>query len=150
MKIKVSEAEGVVLDWLVAKAQGISDQTITFAASQRTTNRFAFVDAEGRTTTCSNAVALFDMAGGAGNMYYSPPTNWSQGGPIIEREMITVGPAEHEGFMAWGWPKAAGYWGDSPLIAAMRCYVISKLGDEVDVPDELLRPETSASGSIKA
>jgi hypothetical protein len=25
----------------------------------------------------------------------------------------------------------------TPLIAAMRCYVASKLGDEVDVPDEL-------------
>ena len=24
-----------------------------------------------------------------------------------------------------------------PLIAAMRCYVASKLGDEVEVPDEL-------------
>jgi len=28
--------------------------------------------------------------------------------------------------------------GDTPLIAAMRCYVASKLGDEVDVPEELL------------
>ena len=27
--------------------------------------------------------------------------------------------------------------GPTPLIAAMRCYVASKLGDEVDVPDEL-------------
>jgi hypothetical protein len=27
--------------------------------------------------------------------------------------------------------------GPTPLIAAMRCYVISKLGDEVEVPDEL-------------
>jgi hypothetical protein len=25
----------------------------------------------------------------------------------------------------------------TPLIAAMRCYVASKLGDEVDVPEEL-------------
>ena len=27
--------------------------------------------------------------------------------------------------------------GPTPLIAAMRCYVASKLGDEVEVPDEL-------------
>ena len=26
----------------------------------------------------------------------------------------------------------------TPLIAAMRCYVASKLGEEVDVPDELI------------
>lgn len=25
-----------------------------------------------------------------------------------------------------------------PLIAAMRCYVASKLGDEVDIPEELV------------
>jgi hypothetical protein len=28
--------------------------------------------------------------------------------------------------------------GDTPLIAAMRCFVASKLGDEVDVPEKLL------------
>ena len=28
--------------------------------------------------------------------------------------------------------------GPTPLIAAMRCYVASKLGDEVEVPEELL------------
>jgi hypothetical protein len=28
-------------------------------------------------------------------------------------------------------------YGSSPLEAAMRCYVASKLGDEVDIPDEL-------------
>lgn len=29
------------------------------------------------------------------------------------------------------------YFGPTPLIAAMRCYVASKLGDEVEVPEEL-------------
>ena len=28
--------------------------------------------------------------------------------------------------------------GPTPLIAAMRCFVASKLGDEVDIPKELL------------
>jgi hypothetical protein len=27
--------------------------------------------------------------------------------------------------------------GSTPLIAAMRCYVASKLGDEVEIPKEL-------------
>lgn len=64
-------------------------------------------------------------------------TDWSEGGPIIEREMITVGPAKHAGYMAWAWPKGNGFYGDTPLIAAMRCYVASKLGDEVEIPEEL-------------
>jgi hypothetical protein len=28
--------------------------------------------------------------------------------------------------------------GHTPLIAAMRCYVASKLGEEIDVPEELI------------
>jgi hypothetical protein len=32
--------------------------------------------------------------------------------------------------------------GDTPLVAVMRCYVASKLGSEVDIPEELLTKET--------
>ena len=28
-------------------------------------------------------------------------------------------------------------WGTTPLIAAMRCYVASKLGDNIELPEEL-------------
>jgi hypothetical protein len=65
--------------------------------------------------------------------------NWSQGGPIIERWMIDCDTYRY------GWRAARhvsttptyGY-GPTLLIAAMRCYVASKLGDEVDAPAELL------------
>lgn len=64
-----------------------------------------------------------------------PPTNWSQGGPIIEREKTAIR------FVPWDtWvAECKGYTGEgtTPLIAAMRCYVASKLGDEVEVPEEL-------------
>ena len=64
--------------------------------------------------------------------HISPSTDWSQGGPIIEREGIGIFPLGN----GRGW--AAGLRsGPTPLIAAMRCYVASKLGDEVDVPTEL-------------
>lgn len=63
-------------------------------------------------------------------------TDWSQGGPIIEREGITLTHQTHK------WAAQTDddifAWGATPLIAAMRCYVASKLGDEVDVPEELL------------
>jgi hypothetical protein len=58
-------------------------------------------------------------------------TNWAKGGPIIEREGIALLPpelAEMPGYEGRG---------ETLLIAAMRCYVTSKLGDEVDVPEEL-------------
>ena len=66
-------------------------------------------------------------------------TNWAQGGPIIEREKLDVGTyrgawraAQHVGSAA----PMYGY-GPTPLIAAMRCYVASKMGDTVELPEEL-------------
>jgi len=68
--------------------------------------------------------------------------DWNVAGPIIEREGIEIyplGAANGE----WGARKVDGegdlirFYGDTPLIAAMRCYVASKLGDEVEIPEEL-------------
>jgi hypothetical protein len=60
---------------------------------------------------------------------------WEHGGPIIEREEIAI-------FLEYPkeWGATDGNYskgGDTPLIAAMRCYVASKLGSEVDVPKDL-------------
>jgi hypothetical protein len=65
--------------------------------------------------------------------------NWAQGGPIIEREKIELYFAEVAGQWAALIPgKQRRLLGPTPLIAAMRCYVASKLGDEIDIPEELL------------
>lgn len=67
---------------------------------------------------------------------YEPSTNWAQGGPIIEREEISLWT---EGYTAWeATSGGCQEWGSTPLIAAMRCYVASKLGDEVDVTSVLM------------
>jgi hypothetical protein len=63
-------------------------------------------------------------------------TDWAQGGPIIERERINLEPFSNINGEQWS---ADGEWDSpTPLIAAMRCYVASKLGDEVEVPDEMV------------
>jgi hypothetical protein len=63
-------------------------------------------------------------------------TDWSQGGPIIERERINLEPFKNIHGEQWS---ADGEWdGPTPLIAAMRCYVASKLGDIIDIPEELV------------
>ena len=67
-------------------------------------------------------------------------TDWAQGGPIIEREEMSV---EHcntdTSDSPWSACSAGGkyHFGPTPLIAAMRCYVASKLGDTVDIPEGL-------------
>lgn len=70
---------------------------------------------------------------------YRPSDNWEQGGPIIEREKISA-KFSLDGRVYADPIDRFGHWeGPTPLIAAMRCYVASKLGDEVEVPDELGR-----------
>jgi len=84
---------------------------------------------------------------------YNPSTDWAQGGAIIEREKIELafrprGNMESlHGDRKPDW--AAGIYnpqtyktdfimsGHTPLIAAMRCYVVSKLGLDIDIPKEL-------------
>jgi hypothetical protein len=66
---------------------------------------------------------------------FHPSTDWAQGGPIIEREYIWLEINEGQCYAHKNGLEF--YEGDTPLIAAMRCYVASKLGDEVEVPDEL-------------
>jgi len=68
---------------------------------------------------------------------YSPPTNWSQGGPIIERENIEIFIRDEKWFAYSSNSTPEDFYGETPLVAAMRCYVASVLGDEVDVPEEL-------------
>ena len=69
----------------------------------------------------------------------SPSTVWTQGGPIIERECLELEVEEGvwHSRTSFGFHYYSGK-GPTPLVAAMRCYVASKLGDEVDVPDELV------------
>jgi hypothetical protein len=66
---------------------------------------------------------------------YNPSTNWELGGTIIARERISL---LDQGGDCWlaicGWKEV---FGDTQLIAAMRSYVASKLGDEVQLPGEV-------------
>lgn len=113
--MKTSELTGVALDWAVAKCEGV--------------------------VTIRNFPGLAYIPKGKRSYYkYTPSTNWKQGGPILERERISV----EVTCMASGFEWAArcdplegskyGEYGPTPLIAAMRCYVASKLGDDVDIP----------------
>lgn len=63
-------------------------------------------------------------------------TDWAQGGPLIEREKIAVW-ATTDGWKAQRSDTSNITTAPTPLIAAMRCYVASKLGEEVEIPKEL-------------
>lgn len=92
--------------------------------------------------------AVEQSLGGTWRPYIKYSTDWSQGGPIIERERLQVLPSWREPSEGWA---ACVYdrifeddgtecyqCGPTPLIAAMRCFVASRLGDEVDIPEGLV------------
>ena len=126
--MKTSELTGALLDWWVAKAEG---------ANVVDCNRFV------RHLGMPLSPVLDDGGGRDGPHYYRPSTNWAQGGPIIERERISP-IFEQFGIGNWiaAYVRELGEHayhehemdGPTPLIAAMRCYVVSKFGDEV--PDD--------------
>jgi hypothetical protein len=71
---------------------------------------------------------------------YNPSECWAHGGPIIEREKMDLECLAVDRWRAaleWLDEPQAEEFGPTPLIAAMRCFVASKLGDEVEVPEEL-------------
>jgi hypothetical protein len=75
--------------------------------------------------------------------FYS--TDWAIGGAIIEREKIGVVTSDDDANV-WVGSMFEPEWkfnrtGATPLIAAMRCYVASKLGDDVEIPASLNKGE---------
>ena len=121
MKYKTSELKGGSLDAAVVMAQGDMD-----------------VDLNG----LPRAVMIHH---GSDSRIYSPSTQWFDGGPIIERERIEL----TRNYSPAGWASGS-HWaafirsadgrsdglahGDTALIAAMRAYVMSKFGKEVELP----------------
>lgn len=79
----------------------------------------------------------------------SPSTDWAVGGPIIEREGIEMlcnvsateakrfKDAHADWFACMKTSKHSHWHGRTPLIAAMRCFVASKMGDTIEVPNKL-------------
>ena len=125
MWIKTSELISPVLDWAVAKALNLN----------LIKNPFRFSHGSESGWWIDKGIA-FQKIGPRG---FHPSTNWSQGGPIIEQEKIefswedkqTICTARVE-ISPQGMACAEG---STPLIAAMRCLVASKLGEEIEVPE---------------
>lgn len=115
--MKVSELEGDELNWWVAKAEGVE---VEFFSSG------PFIGLE----------LMTKPKGFAGRVLWLPSSNWSQGGPIIERESGEIRPGVRTKWIASMGNEMSRYsmYGSTPLVAAMRAYVASKFGDEV--PEE--------------
>jgi hypothetical protein len=126
--VLVSETEGHYLDYLVGKALDMP----------------MYMSKRGDWMTAPYG----EFNSRQGIPYWKPTVDWSQGGPIIEREKIAVW--FHTEYGCWcsadiAWMDADidgdafmdmpdAFRGPTPLIAAMRCLVVSRLGEEVELP----------------
>lgn len=148
--MKTVELCGVQLDYAVATLEGYSNLRMN-------PHRFAPVLIMDPPHKKYGVVQLADLdyssAGGlAGPMLadldYS--SAWGLAGPIIEREKITISPNDSKSYIGqepWTAYRVALLFtdegekeymhGPTPLIAAMRCYVASKMGEEINIPEEL-------------
>lgn len=132
MKHKVSELKGPLLDAAVAKAEGRAFKIIDYGTPDLPERVCRTPDGRG--------------------IDWWPSSHWHQGGPIIERENMAVcRDDEIDPHWVAGWQTssdegdepqpgfrrvAAEFWvgGPTPLIAAMRAYVASKFGEEIELP----------------
>lgn len=148
MKIKTSELTGEALDWAVAKCEG---------------NHITFADGTGHAPagTPSGQWEMYSSNWSQGGPILESASitiiranddyeKDAQGFTTLKRVPVWFAECDqwvghslctsYEGecmeptFMIG---EGGGYYGPTPLIAAMRCYVASKLGDEVEIPDEL-------------
>lgn len=130
--VSVSDLQGVALDWAVAKAEGLRVRR----------------DPMGFRSGSESGYWLWEESGQKLKRYgligreYSPSTKWEQGGPIadelreLSRYRFSV-ESEDGGVCVLSQPTESLSFvgrGETMLIAAMRCYVASKLGDFVEVP----------------
>ena len=124
MKVKTAELTGISLDYAVALASGAE----------------AF-QSNGIRWFCTLHGNTYALSSGWGSMSYRPSTNWAQGGPIMEQERISL-QAGHSGWwvasiLNLNDDATFSMGGSTPLIAAMRCFCASKLGEEVELPEKL-------------
>lgn len=122
--IKTAEATGLALDWCVAKIERVSTtyygRGLWYGIEDKHDYRWE----------------------------WSPSVNWQQGGPIKERARIDIlydgndvvarkaRMVKHPTHNMMSYCAMRGH---TELVAAMRCLVASTLGDEVEVPQELLK-----------
>ncbi|WP_258087316.1 DUF2591 domain-containing protein [Xenorhabdus bovienii] len=131
MKIKTSELTGRALDWAVARAIGATEEIMPSGNTWLKPNDDWYV---------SNRDTY----------NFEPSTDWEQCGELIDKYLDDV---TYMGRKDNHWVASVRaltvddfsifktQTGDTPQIAICRAVVAAQLGDEVDIPDELVEDE---------
>ena len=130
MKVKTQDLTEVQLDWAVAKCLNWEDYN---------EDGVPYIELDS-----SHMSRRFGP--------YKPSTDWEQAGPIINREITRLFKNVAGGWTAQihhekdhplvaqkvtiGWTSASG---PTSLVAAMRCYVANILGNEIEIPEKIIK-----------
>ena len=127
IELKTAELVGPALDWAVAEAEGHEPLVVPTGRAE-----------------CSVGVILA-MDDGPKGFACRPSTDWSQGGPLIEKHNVQLLPPGREWEAQTDMRQGPSFWakafGSTALIAACRAIVAAKLGDTVRVPAALVGGE---------
>ena len=150
-KVKTATLSGTALNWAVARAEGIPAEEIMISDNGKALYRYV-----------AEEDGSFQGSFRTGrDLQYSE--YWEAGGSLIPRHQVTLvhtgentwyAVADHnhrletiyeeDGFSVTAYFVEACYddptaaYGPTPLIAAMRCIVARVLGEEVEIPEELV------------
>lgn len=135
MKIGIHNLSNVALAWAVARVEGIPAEEL-YAVDYGSAGSLLFRrlrDDEGNLTdrVMTGSALLFDHA-------------WEAAGPIIERNRIELHNATDGRWVAHAADGQKYGMGDTPIVAAMRCHVLCRLGAEVEIPDNVARMSFAA------
>lgn len=124
MEVRTSELTDLALDWAVATLEG-------YGGLRNNPHLF-------------NQALIMNRKDGQCVLFSTLnfSANWTIAGPIIEKEKMDIKWVTANRCRAClDWLDEGFFedFGPTPLIAAMRCFVASRLGDEIDIPEELLK-----------
>ncbi|MEQ1977134.1 phage protein NinX family protein [Xenorhabdus sp. SGI240] len=155
MKIKTNALTGRALDWAVARAIGMD----IYICGRSSDDEYGWIgNYSVWKKSCEQPVITIGLCNDihiefAGKSKpYSPSTNWEQCGQLIERYIDDL---THMAFRGDHWVANCRavrvgdfsifktQTGDTPQIAICRAVVAAKLGDEVEIPDELVEKSQS-------
>lgn len=143
MRVKVATLTEPSLDWAVAVCiADTADAVSILAPTVAPASGLSTIKPEGL------ACARVCLEQNGIRQLFTPTTDWDACGPLLERAMqegmsVNYYPDERQ-FQAIQRP--IGHWssvvcfayGPTLLLAVLRCYVLSKMGPEIDVPDVLV------------
>lgn len=125
MKIKTAELIGEALGWAVAIAEGLSPIIAPAAYGN-----------PARVFVQSSSEFVDDYR-------YRPWQDWTDGGQLIDKHQFNIVAGNTHGLCvvkSWSMGVVARTYpdGETHLIAAMRAIVAARLGEEVEIPNELI------------